>query len=91
MASFHHVFHSNLSYSFFSLPCMPYSPHILPTVIDHLHIWQAIQIIRLPIMHPSTTYYHLFCLQFRHSYEPSVFKHPMSTNSRKYSPVSIHI
>jgi len=31
------VFHSNLSSRFSSLPCMPYSPHILPTVIDHPH------------------------------------------------------
>jgi len=56
-----------------------------------LIIQQAVQIIRLPILHPSTTYCHLFCLEFRHSYDPTIFKHPQSTNSRKHSPLSIHI
>ena len=34
MASFHQVFHSNLSSRFSSLPHMLYSPHTLPSVID---------------------------------------------------------
>ena len=37
MASFHQVFHSKLSSRFSSLPRMLYSPHILPSVIDHPH------------------------------------------------------